>query len=75
MKKFTGSDETTGYGHETLIETLVPPIQRGNLKDIYLIGGCDNSDPERDIYSTILRGLPKSAAIITLGCGKFKLFG
>lgn len=42
--------ERCGFGHKTLCELLVPEIQNGNLKEIYVVGGCDNLDPERDFY-------------------------
>lgn len=40
----------TGYGHGAMAELLVPEIKAGNLKEIYLIGGCDNLDPTRSKY-------------------------
>lgn len=75
FKKFAYETELTGYGHEQLIKTLVPPITRGNITDIYLIGGCDGTDPEREMYKDAMLSLPKSAVVITLGCGKFRLLG
>lgn len=45
------------------------------MKDIYLIGGCDGADIEREMYKDAMLSLPKSAAVITLGCAKFRLLG
>jgi hydroxylamine reductase (hybrid-cluster protein) len=33
-----------------MVDLLVPEIQAGHIKEIYLVGGCDNLDPERDFY-------------------------
>lgn len=65
----------TGYGHGAMAELLVPEIKAGNLKEIYLIGGCDNLDPTRSKYLQRLLELPKTTIILTLGCAKFRLFG
>lgn len=75
FKKYQTGDETCGYGHATMVDLLVPEIQAGHIKEIYLVGGCDNLDPERDFYRQITTSLPQEAIILTLGCGKFRLLG
>jgi hydroxylamine reductase len=75
MKKYLTTPEVCGYGHEALTNLLVPPIQQGKVKKIYVVGGCDNLDPERDFYRQIALSLPKDAIVLTLGCGKFRLLG
>ena len=47
FKKHSLDYENTGYGHEALVKLLVDPILKGDVKNVYLIGGCDNADPER----------------------------
>lgn len=75
FKKFSAPAEITGYGHTQLAADLIPAILRGNLKDIYVVGGCDGSDIEREMYKDAMLSLPKSAAVITQGCAKFRLLG
>lgn len=65
----------TGFGHRYLVNTLVPPIQRGNVKDIYVIGGCDGTDPERAMLKDCMLSLPKTSVVLTMGCSKFRLLG
>jgi hydroxylamine reductase len=48
FRKHAKESETCGYGHDGMKKLLVDPIQKGYIKHIYLIGGCDNLDPSRD---------------------------
>ena len=48
FEKYKKEPELTGYGHKTMTSLLVKPIMEGKIKEIYLIGGCDNLDPNRD---------------------------
>ena len=58
-----------------MAKDIIPAVMKGNVKDIYLIGGCDGSDIERQIYKDAMLSLPKSSVVITLGCAKFRLTG
>jgi len=68
----------TGFGHDSVIgaaPAVLGAIEKGDLKKIVLIGGCDGNESERSYYTKLATGLPNSAAILTLGCGKYRILG
>ena len=38
------------------------------------LGGCDGNEPQRAYYSNLYKFMPKETMILTLGCGKFRIF-
>jgi len=54
---------------------VVDQIQQGNLKDIFIIGGCDGTETNRNYYSDLAKATPDTSLILTLGCGKFRVHG
>lgn len=75
MTRYAKPPEVTGYGHAQILKDLVGPIQRGNVKEIFVIGGCDGFDVERTTYRDTMLNLPKTSVVITMGCAKYKLLG
>lgn len=72
------SDILTGFGHDAVLsvaDKVLDAAGKGDLKRIVLIGGCDGSEGERSYYTKLATGLPQSAMILTLGCGKFRVIG
>lgn len=68
----------TGFGHAAVLSAAPAVIEaatKGDLKRIVLIGGCDGNESERSYYTKLATSLPDSAAILTLGCGKFRVLG
>eukprot|EP00899_Mesostigma_viride_P020936 jgi/Mesvir1/28844/Mv18972-RA.1 len=67
---------TTGFGHRfvlSIVDKVMGAIQSGDLKHIYLIGGCDGSEMDRSYFTEVAEGLPKDSIILTMGCGKFRV--
>ena len=68
-----------GFGYDTVMsvaDKVIEAIQKGDLKNIFVIGGCDGSENEKRNYFTSLgENLPKDAVALTLGCGKFRING
>ncbi|KAG2432517.1 hypothetical protein HXX76_008862 [Chlamydomonas incerta] len=70
-------DVTVGFGHKTVLSVapqLVEAIQEKRLEHIFLVGGCDGSEPQRKYYSKLYQFMPTNTMVLTLGCGKFRIF-
>ena len=70
-----GKTVTTGFGHNTILsaaETVVNAVKSGNLKHIFLVGGCDGARQGRNYYTEFVKKTPDDTAILTLACGKFR---
>ena len=54
----------------------LPPqaIQENRLQHIFLIGGCDGNEPQRKYYSQLFKYMPEETLVLTMGCGKFRIF-
>ena len=64
-----------GFGRNTILsvaDKVLSAVQAGSLKRIFLIGGCDGSEGERNYYKELAVALPKDTAILTMGCGKYR---
>jgi hydroxylamine reductase len=71
-----GKTSITGFGHNAVLgaaPTLLKAIEAGDLKKLVLIGGCDGYEAERSWFTEFAQALPQEAAILTLGCGKFRV--
>lgn len=70
-----GSVVTTGFGRETVLaaaDTLVQAIQAGQLRHIFLVGGCDGARAGRSYYTEFVKATPADTAVLTLACGKYR---
>lgn len=70
-----GDTLTTGFGHDTVLsvaENLIEAIEKGKIKHIFLVGGCDGAKPGRNYYTEFVKSIPKDCLILTLACGKFR---
>eukprot|EP01033_Poteriospumella_lacustris_P010984 gene10984-7819_t len=78
-KTSTAESLLIGFGHHTVLsvaDKVVEAIQSGDLKNVFVIGGCDGSENDKRNYFTDLGGnLPKDAIALTIGCGKFRING
>lgn len=79
-QQFTGINEgtsvTTGYARQTMLDSIpaiVSAIKAGEIKHIFLIGGCDGAAPGRNYYTKFARQTPPDSVILTLACGKYRL--
>ncbi|MBI4740371.1 MAG: hydroxylamine reductase [Betaproteobacteria bacterium] len=67
-----------GFGHRSTtgaMDILVDAVRAGEIDRFVLIGGCDGPTSGRDYFSRLAVALPKSWAVLTLGCGKFRVLG
>lgn len=63
----------TGFGHNTVMsvaDKVVGAVKEGKLSHIFLVGGCDAAEPERQYYTQLVKDTPKDTIILTLGCAK-----
>ena len=73
-----GGVHLVGFGHNAVLgvaDTVINAVKSGALKRFALIGGCDGSEGERSYYTDLAAALPQDWAILTLGCGKFRVMG
>lgn len=78
-REFTGMNGgktvTTGFGHNTVLsvaETIIGAVKSGDLKHIFLVGGCDGARVGRNYYTEFVKQTPSDTAILTLACGKYR---
>ena len=68
----------TGFGHAALLskaDVILNAIKGGDLKDIFIIGGCDGTEKNRSYFTELAKNTPENSIILTLGCGKYRLTG
>ena len=71
-------DHLVGFGHNAVLsvaDTVIGAVKSGDLKKFVLIGGCDGMKFDRNYYTDLATSLPKDWAILTLGCGKYRVIG
>jgi len=56
----------------TVADTLLGMIRSGDVKNLFLIGGCDGARPGRNYFHNLALATPHDSLILTLGCGKFR---
>lgn len=73
----TAIDEGTrpgGFNHVPLwtqVDKLLALVQKGDVKRVVVMGGCDGRDSKRAYYREVAEGLPKDTLILTAGCAKY----
>lgn len=73
--KSNGKSLVVGYGHEAILsnaDKILEAIGKGDLKRVFVIGGCDGSENKRSYFSTLAAKTPKESVIITMGCAKYR---
>lgn len=64
-----------GFARNTVMgvaDTLLDMIGKGDVKNLFLIGGCDGARPGRNYFHDLAVATPKDSLVLTLGCGKFR---
>ncbi|WP_380181384.1 hydroxylamine reductase [Kalamiella sp. sgz302252] len=64
-----------GFGRQTLLDTtdaLLDLVAQGQLRHVFLIGGCDGNRAQRSYFTELATAVPKDCLILTLGCGKYR---
>lgn len=70
-----GNKILTGCGHNAVLgmaEQLVAAIKRGEIRHLFLIGGCDGAKPGRNYFTEFAEQAPRDSLILTLACGKYR---
>lgn len=70
-----GKTVTTGFGHHTILsvaDTIIDAVKAGDLKHIFLVGGCDGARMGRNYYTEFVKQTPPETAVLTLACGKYR---
>mgnify|MGYP000877266459 CR=1 FL=1 len=70
-----GSTLTTGFGHHAVLgaaETVINAVKSGDLKHIYLVGGCDGALHGRNYFTRFVEKTAPDTLVLTLACGKFR---
>lgn len=70
-----GKTVTTGFGHHTVLSvagTVIDAVKAGDLKHIFLVGGCDGAHVGRNYYTEFVKETPADTVVLTLACGKYR---
>ncbi len=70
-----GDTLTVGFGHNTILKTadkIVEAVKSGEIKHIFLVGGCDGAKPGRNYSTEFVNKTPQNTIILTLACGKYR---
>ena len=65
-----------GYNHRVItpiIDQIIDAANSGSLSRIFLIGGCDGSQWDRNYFTDLANETPSDSMILTLGCAKNRL--
>jgi hydroxylamine reductase len=69
-------ESTIGFHHSVitgLADKIVAAVKSGEIKQFFLIGGCDGAEPGRNYFSEFAQATPEESVILTLGCGKYRI--
>ena len=64
-----------GFAHNTVLgvaDKVIEAIKGGHLNHIFLIGGCDGAETDRNYFTEFAEAVPQDSTILTLGCGKYR---
>lgn len=72
-----GDTVLVGFGRTALLSVapqLLDAVKMGDVRHIFLVGGCDGAKPGRDYYTEFVEKTPPDTLVLTLACGKFRFF-
>lgn len=72
----TCKEVSLGFGHKTVLNlanVVIDAIKKGDLKSIFLIGGCDGFEPQRKYFGDLANVTPNESLVLTMGCAKFRV--
>lgn len=70
-----GKTVTTGYSAGTILsvaDKVIDAVNSGDIKHIFLVGGCDGAKSGRNYFTDFVKKAPKDTLILTLACGKYR---
>jgi hydroxylamine reductase len=56
-----------------LADKIIEAVKSGQVKHVFVIGGCDGVEPSRNYFREFAEHTPEESLILTLGCGKFRI--
>ena len=69
-------ESTIGFHHGVVggvADALLDAVKTGTVRRIFVIGGCDGHEAERNYFDAYARAVPDDCFILTLGCGKYRI--
>ena len=72
-----GKVVNVGFARNTVMsvaDKVIAGVKSGAIKHIFLVAGCDGVKSKRSYYSEFVEKVPKDCLVLTLACGKFRLF-
>ena len=66
---------TVGFGRAALANAapaVIAEIRAGNIKHVFLVGGCDGDKKERNYFTEFAQKTPADTLMLTLACGKYR---
>ncbi|HEX3011283.1 MAG TPA: hydroxylamine reductase [Syntrophomonadaceae bacterium] len=66
-----------GFAHQTVLgvaDKVIAAVKSGDLKHIFLVGGCDGAKSGRNYYTELVENTPSDTLVLTLGCGKYRFY-
>ena len=66
---------TVGFAHNTVLsvaDKIISAVKSGDIKHIFLVGGCDGARPGRNYYTEFVKLTSKDTIVLTLACGKYR---
>ncbi len=70
-----GKTVITGYSAGTILsiaDKVIEAVNSGDIKHIFLVGGCDGAKSGRNYFTDFVKKAPKDTLILTLACGKYR---
>lgn len=67
---------TVGFNHRAVLPLagkVIEAAKTGDLSRIFLIGGCDGTEWDRNYFTDLAEETPSDSIILTLGCAKNRL--
>jgi hydroxylamine reductase len=64
-----------GFGRTALLERsekIASLLKSGELKNLYLVGGCDGAKLGRNHYTDLATSVPPNGMVLTFACGKYR---
>ncbi|MFO7715382.1 hydroxylamine reductase, partial [Desulfosarcina sp.] len=72
-----GKQVMVGFGRQAVLgvaPTVIEAVKKKAIRHFFLVGGCDGAKPGRNYYTEFVEKVPKDCVVLTLACGKFRLF-
>ncbi|WP_213950899.1 hydroxylamine reductase [Tepidanaerobacter syntrophicus] len=70
-----GTEVMTGFARNAVLgvaDKVIEAVKAGDIKHIFLVGGCDGARPGRNYYTEFVKKTPKDSVVLTLACGKYR---